>query len=299
MPSVIGAVDGRNGARDWIITQLTRRLNGTLQLRDQPVPKNCDILLSWRFKFIPDLKAAVEDGVCMIHLDLGYFDGTKLERFSVSINGVHGTSEDVQWSLDQPPRPHPEIKEWCDDGEFIQIIAPGWKQGKFKGIAIELPVSWPTTTAAAASKAFGKPAKIRPHPRNPDPSGPSAPGTLEGTFAETFCSVTYASVSAINTVCAGVPTVVFHPRCPAYEVAAHSYEIYKPASREAWIHQLSYREYHMVHPDELDKAAEFIIQGWEQCRRNDTLGGSKLVKELDDFMKGPVTRGESNDDDSS
>jgi len=266
---VVGAVDGRGGSRDYIIHNLIDRLGGVIIDRDGDVPKGTDIFLSWRFKLIPNLAHVAAQGTVIVCLDLGYFDESKFERFTVSINGVHGLSMPVDAIAKMPARPKPRLHAWRKGGQFIQIIAPGHpsarKASDIAAAKIIHPEAWAQKTACAASRVFGKPAKIRYHPRKLPP-GEARPPPLDSTFEETFCSVTYASTTAIQTVIAGVPTVVMHPRSPAFVMGSPNLEAVRPRGRREWLHDLSYREYDMVGAAELDAAAEYIILGVEQAK---------------------------------
>jgi len=266
---VVGAVDGRRGSRDSIIHNLVERLDGVLIDRDAEVPKETDIFISWRFKLIPNLERVAAQGTTIVCLDLGYFDETKFERFSISIDGVHGLSMPVEAIAKLPARPKPKLHPWRKGGQFIQIIAPGHpsarKAGDIAAAKIIHPEAWAQQTASAASLVFEKPAKIRYHPRKLPPGEPIPP-PLDSTFEETFCSVTYASTTAIQTVIAGVPTVVMHPRSPAFVMGSPNLERVCPIGRSKWLHDLSYREYDMTDPSELDHAAEYILMGREQAK---------------------------------
>jgi hypothetical protein len=266
---IVGAVDGRGGSRDSIIHGLIDRLDGEIIRRDDPVPKGTDMFLSWRFKLIPNLENVSAGGTTIVCLDLGYFDETKFERYSISINGVHGLSMPVKGIAKLPARPKPKLHPWRKDGEFIQIIAPGHpslkKAGDIAAAKIIHPEAWAQKTALQASAVFGKPAKIRYHPRKLPPGQPRPP-SLESTFEETFCSVTYASTTAIQTIIAGVPTVIMHPRSPAFVMGTPNMEIVRPRGRAAWLHDLSYREYDMIGDAEFDHACDYLTMGLEEAQ---------------------------------
>lgn len=281
--NIVGLLDGRSGARDSVVMQLTNALGGALQLRTDPVPAGTNIVISWRFKFIPNMQDLVRDGVCLVHLDLGYFDDRKFERYSISINGVHGTSAYVRGVHDLPVRPHPIIKPWKQDGDFIMIASPGYKAGKWKSIASVLPLGWPQVQADKAAKAFGKPAKIRHHPRN-GPPGCDVPGRLDHAFEESYAVVTFAGMIAIQSILEGIPTVIMHPRCPAYAMGSPHMEAVRPDGREEWAHHLSHREYDMRNDLEYKAAADFVMMGYQQCLDDGELGSEQSVQNIEDFL---------------
>lgn len=262
---IVGKVTGRDGARDSIIQQLCRRLGGRCELRGTPVTADTDIVISWRFRLTPDLVRAVGDKTVMVCIDLGYFDGSQFETFSISINGIHGLSMPVRTRVDD--RPRPAIKPWQAGGEFVQIISPGWTRDGIRTAASDLPPRWLKDTVTQVIDVFGKPAKIRHHPRALPPGEPRPP-LLDSTFEETYVSVTYGSTTAIQTICAGVPTIIQHPRSPAFCMGSPNMERVTPDGREAWLRDLSNRVYHMTNSRELDDAAEYILRGHAQATKH-------------------------------
>lgn len=263
--NIYGAMAPHYGARNTVIDRLTDKLGGKQCPWTQPLPTSTDIYVAWRLKMCPSYESMVKSGVCMVCIDLGYFDKTKFECFSVSVNGVHGEAMKVEGLQDLPERPKPELHPWRHDGNKIQIISTGFnKRMARKGIvATSYPKDWLETTRAAAQKAFGMEAYIRYHPRKL-PEGEPVPPPFEETFEETFCSVTYSSTTAVQTMIAGVPTVVMHPRSPAYELASQELKATRPDGREAWLHELSHRNFDMCDPKEYDAAAEYIMRAYEQ-----------------------------------
>lgn len=261
---VIGCIDGTNGARDSIVYALGKRLGATFQLRSAPVPVDTDLCLSWRFKQAPDLEAAIRKGMVFVALDLGYFDATKFHSFSISVNGIHGLSMPVDMGI-TPTRPHPVIQPWREGGEFVQIISPGWVRDGIRTAASDLPPGWLRITTEQAIAAFGKPVKIRHHPRKLPPGEP-APVPLADSFEETYVSITYSSNTAIQTLLGGVPTIVQHPRQPAYWYAEQAMVRYCGLHREHMARDLAFRDYDMTDRDELDSACRYIQEAYAQAK---------------------------------
>ena len=259
---ILGGVPPKLGARYSVVEQLTKALGGKLVPWDKPTPVDTDIFVAWRLKGTPSYDNMVANGVCLVWLDLGYFDDTRFECYTVSVNGVHGHAMKVP--VDDTKRPHPILQPWKHDGDKIQIVSTGFnKRLARKGIIESMyPTGWLEETKVAAEEAFGMPAHIRYHPKELPPNQPTPP-PFEQTFKETFCSVTYSSTTAIQTVCAGVPTVVQHPRSPAYNLCTQELEATRPKGREAWIHELSHRNFDMSDPREYAAAAEYIMRAYE------------------------------------
>jgi hypothetical protein len=261
---VIGVLGDRAGIRNAVVESVGERLGARYITTQQEIPSDTDILLNWRFKLSDSLETAVRNGCMMVCFDLGYFDECRLRSFSVSINGVHGLSMPVD-VRDLPERPHPEIHPWREGGLVVQIMHPGHTGGVVRTAASNLPPNWVEKTTRAARVAFTAPVDIRYHP-NRLPPGESRPAPLKDTYDDTMVSITYSSSSAVQTVLAGVPTIAYHPRCPAYDMCAHDMEIRTPKGREEWVHNLSYRNYDMLDKDELDAAVKYILLAKEQAQ---------------------------------
>jgi hypothetical protein len=103
---------------------------------------------------------------------------------------------------------------------------------------------------------FQKPAKIRYHP-SALPPGMKRSKPLSETYDETYVSVSYDSNCAVQTVIAGVPTVLQSPRAVAFPMCSSEMGVVTP-DRESWVHDLSHREYDIAGREELDDAARFI-----------------------------------------
>ncbi|KKK49026.1 hypothetical protein LCGC14_3139230, partial [marine sediment metagenome] len=267
----VGLVDGSNGARDYVTQMMAERFCGVVSSRNSDIPREPDMIFSWRFRISPDLEKHVRRGAVLVCFDLGYFDENKYDNFSISINGIHGQSMGVDGILDLPPRRHPRIWSWRSAGEFIQIISPGWLHDPtLRAAASELPAGWVIDTTGQAIAAFNRPVKVRHHPKGLPPGMSKIP-PLATTFDETYVSISYASNAAIQTILAGVPTVVQHPRCPAYEIASHTLALSHPPGREAWAHRLSYRQYGMLQESEQKAAQEYIERGYAQAKKKGPL----------------------------
>ena len=73
-----------------IMRALLGRLGGKFVLRTEVVPDDATLFLQWGFKKTNALVSAILAKIPYVIIDLGYFDDTRYERFSVSINGLHG-----------------------------------------------------------------------------------------------------------------------------------------------------------------------------------------------------------------
>ncbi len=264
--NVYGTVSGKHGVRDAVVQRLVARMGGTvLQGQASNVPLDTNIYISWRFNLHPDFEEHIANGMTLVCIDLGYFDATKYERFSVSIGGVHGLGSPPDVS-GLPERPHPSLTPWRPEGSVVQIHAAGWIHNPaLRAAASNLPDGWhEEAQAKVAAKWPDKQIDMRWHPKTRPPGVPKPP-PLKTTLDDVFVTVTYGSHASVQTIIEGVPAIVEARRCVAYPMAAQEYEIIRP-DREAWIHDLSYREYAMMEDDELDAAIDYILRGHEELQ---------------------------------
>ena len=267
-------VGKQRGQRATVVYTVGKVLEGAAVSHTMPIPEDADLYICWGHRNTEDMYEAFARGTVIVCLDRGYFDATRFQRFSISIQGVHGLSMPVDGTLALPPRQHPELQPWKTGGEYVQIAAPGWSDTHWRTPSARLPLSWMDDLVADAGRAFDKPVKIHWHPRACPEEMRGAP-PLEDTFDETYVSVVYQSLSAVQTVVAGVPSVALHKRCIAWPVAASTFERITP-EREAWLHDLSHREYAMADDAEMALAAEYIMRGYWQAKERGPITGDWL-----------------------
>ena len=241
-----------------IVKRLLDRLDGHTMLRTAPVADDATMLIQWGYKPTEALLTAIRKKIPYVIIDLGYFDPTRLERFSVSINGLHGYGMRVDGLLDLPPRPHPRIQKWREGGDRVIIVGQMPGDASLFGTDIH---AWMNRAASAAVDAFGLPVVKRDHPKERNDWEPRVP-PLESTFDDTYCYVTYSSTAAVQTVVAGIPTVAIHPSSAAYAMCACDVERVRFPGRELWAHALSHKEYGMLDDAECDAAAEYILRAY-------------------------------------
>ena len=270
MKAVGSLRDSARSPANVFIKAIIGKLGGTTILRTQPVPDDDTLFIQWGFKLTTALRSAIAAKIPFVIIDLGYFDASRMRRFSVSINGLHGLSMPVAGIDRLPPRWHPEIKDWQEGGEFVVVYGQLASDAAVRGINIE---TWMHKTAQECIAMIGKPVRKRVHPMMLNNWEP-LPTPLDQTFEETFLAVTWTSGVAVQTVLAGVPTVTCHPASPARGVTAHTLHLHTGESvgREAWAHDLSYREYDFYNDKDLDSAAEYIIRAYPQATKEAAKG---------------------------
>ena len=252
--------DSAGSHANVVINSLISRLDGATVLRTSVVPDDATLLVQWGFKKTTALASAIDAKIPFVIIDLGYFDEYRLDRFSVSINGLHGLSMPLHGVHDWPARPHPRIQAWREGGDTVVIVGQMPGDAALRGLNVD---AWMHKTAQEAVAAFGKPALKRVHPKMLNDWEPPLP-SLDTTFDDTYVYVTYTSTAAVQTVLAGCHTIAQHPASSAFGITPNRMTRLSMPGRAAWAHELSHREYSMTDSDDLDAAAEYIIKGFEQ-----------------------------------
>lgn len=248
-------------------------LGGSVIVRDDPVPDECNLLINWGFTRSVALLSAIAKKIPFVILDRGYFEPSRVDRVSISINGHHGLSMDID-VLDLPPRWHPPIKPWRLDGDSVQIIGQMPGDAAVRQLDVD---AWMNRVAVEAVNAFGKKVIKRTHPKMINPWEPQQE-RLEETFEDTYVSVSLTSTSSVQTVLAGIPSVITHPASSAYNMGSPNMMIAQPPGRQEWAHTLAHREYDLCNSKDAAECAEYIIRAFPEATRGaaegriDTLG---------------------------
>lgn len=256
--------DSQKSAANRTIASLVDRLDGSYQRRALPVhPDKTDLVVQWGFKPTLGLMSAIDLGIPYVIIDLGYIDKGRTARFSVSFNGFHGTALRDPKVLDRAPRPAPGYSDWrSGQGSKVIVVGQMPNDQSLRGQDID---AWMGRAASAASEAFRKPVIKRPHPKMLNPWEPQSE-PWEDALDDCYCAVTWTSTAAIGAVLAGVPTVAMHPGNMAYPMAAHDMTLRTPPGREAWIHELAWREWDFASPADLDRLAAYIVEMYPLMR---------------------------------
>lgn len=238
------------------VRKLGSRLGAGEVGRDKFVPADCNLLIQWGFRPTICLMSAIAEGIPYIIVDLGYFDETRGARYSVSLNGFHGLALRDPKVLDRPPRPAPAIHDWREEGSKIVVCGQMPGDQSLRGQDSE---AWMGRTASACSEQWSMPVLKRPHPKMLNVWEPPLEA-LSFAFEDCHVFVTWTSTAAVQSVLAGVPTVAMHPGTMARPMAANSLTRLTPPGREAWVHEVSWREWNWQDEADLDRLAEYVIE---------------------------------------
>ena len=259
LKAVASMRDSHGSHANVIMRRLLDRLGGTEILRSHVVPKDTTLFLQWGFKRTTALDSAIKARIPFIIVDLGYFDESRLERFSISLNGFNGLSQRVPSWKGEEPRARPILKQWRDDGDRIVVVGQMPGDAALRGQDIE---AWMGRTAAEATEVFSKPVYKRPHPKMLNPWEPKDRPFVE-SLDETWLTVTWTSNCAVESVINGVPAVAMHPASMAWSVTSHRLSRQVFPGREYWLNELARRQYWLMNDQDCDAAAEYIIRAYE------------------------------------
>lgn len=252
-----------------VLRRLLDRLGGSEIEREQYFPADGDVYIQWGFKKTNALLSAIESKVPFIIVDMGYFDDfDRQARMSVSINGLHGSSMKSDFVLDLPPRRHPPVLDYNEEGENVLIIGQMPGDQSLRGQDID---AWMNRAAVEATEVFKRPAYKRPHPNMLNPWEPK-PEPLEDALSNAYATVCWTSTSAIASVLRGIPTVAQHPTNMAYGVCAKHIMRRRAVGREAWVHDIAHRDYDLYDDADCDNACAYITKAMPQARRDACIG---------------------------
>ena len=241
---------------NWVLRQLGKLLDAGECRREQTIPAATDLLIQWGFKPTRSLISAIAAGIPYVIIDLGYIDATREKRFSISINGLHGTAWRDPKVLDRAPRLTPTCRDWRSGaGSKVIVIGQMPLDQSLRGQDIE---AWAGRVAVQAAEAFKRPVIKRPHPKMLNTWEPFLE-PLERVLEDAYAVVTCTSTAAIGSVLRGIPTVAMHPGNMAYRMAAHDMTLRTPPGRDAWLHEICWRDWGWS-PDELDQLAAYIAE---------------------------------------
>ncbi len=251
-----------------LTAEVLLRLGGTGISRQDNLPADAECLVQWGGAATEALLDAYERKVPFMILNAGYFDDTRFNRFSVTINGFHGIGMHQDCTA-MPDRRCPTVKPW-KRGTDGKVLILGQKAPVYEvhGLSAE---TWLTKTAQEAAERLFRPSLIRRHPSIRGPRQASLPVALEDASAV----VTLSSNASVAAALSGVPVVALHRTCPAWDVAMHSYtDDPYPTGREEWVQSLAQRDFSMFEQKDLDAAAVYIARAAPFARTHAESGKS-------------------------
>ena len=270
MKVIVAQRSSDKSAANVLMRRVGERLHARYNLRTAPIDEGCDLLIQWGFKPTVALKSAIAQKIPYVIFDMGYWEGERDVRQSLSINGLHGTSMRTKSVLDLPPRYHPPIEQWQDEGEGCLIIGQLAGDAALRG---ENPETWMRKQAAKCVDTFGTKAQLRPHPRMLNPwEPPSEP--LYDALDNTHICVTHSSTVGVAALRRGVLTIATHPGSPVYRMVGNYVNgmVVRMPGRQSFFHELSYQDYDLSNDEDCDAACDHIMKAWPCAKVDATLG---------------------------
>ena len=149
-----------------------------------------------------------------------------------------------------------EVEDWDRSGDTVVVMLQKNTDASLRGVDVR---NWARSmvdqirTHASEARII-----VRPHPLDKDPFVPPdgvevspdlSPDGLKGDLKRAFAAVTFTSLSAIETICAGIPTWAMDSGSLAYDVANHHLgRLHNPwlvddSTKFQWLADLAYTQW--------------------------------------------------------
>ena len=209
---------------------------------------SADMAVMWLWKQPRTIDDMIASGRDLLIIERGFIQ-PRFEWYSLAVNGFNGRGKfapapdgGARW---QKYFSH-MLRPWREPGgEYSLLIGQVPRDSALNGVDI---VSWAQERTDEMVSA-GHRVLYRPHPLGPTPCPRGAElsvGTLEQAFSGASQVVTYCSTTAVESVMAGIPAVIFDEGSVAYPMASHS--IHEPLvrpDRTKWCHDLAWRQWRL------------------------------------------------------
>ncbi len=218
----------------------------TTHARERNKPSPDDVAVIWGWKQSRLHNQMLADKKFVIILELGFIQ-PRNQWVSIAVNGFNGrghfapaSDNGARWEKHFSHH----LKPWRegDDGYALVIgQVPGDAALHGQNVA-----AWAKSTTAELIR-LGHRVVYRPHPKGPTPCPPGAElssRSLEEDFAGAARVVVYNSTTAVESVLAGIPTVVMDIGSVAYPMASHALDapLVRP-DRTRWCHDMAWRQW--------------------------------------------------------
>lgn len=209
---------------------------------------DCDLAVFWSHKLHEVINRQRRASRDYLVMEAGYV-GDRMKGFwSLGFNGLNGRADFCnadcgtdRWLKYFPDKLQPWRKE---GGEYIVIL--GQVRGDESVRNVDLRAHY-ERWAHIIRVRFTEPVVFRAHPQDPNLSVNglrSVAGSLEEVLAKARFTVTWNSNSAVDSILAGVPTVVFDHGSMAYQIAGHDLLVPPPMRwRNGWAGRLAYAQW--------------------------------------------------------
>lgn len=176
--------------------------------------------------------------------------GDRFKYSSIMWNGLNGFGEAPDYPDDGGERFRKHggtIKPWKRDGQYAVIMGQVPGDMSLRGRDL---MSFYKEKAREISEHYNIPVVFRPHPdlerrgiKQHIPGTLRSAGTLESDLHDAKFTVCFNSNSAVDSILSGVPCVVEDEGSMAWDVGSHSIYALRYPDREAWAHQLAWKQW--------------------------------------------------------
>lgn len=149
-----------------------------------------------------------------------------------------------------------DVQDWDRSGDTVIVMLQKNTDASLRGVDVR---NW-ARSMVDQIRAHAPEARIvvRPHPLDREPFVPPpgvelsrdlSPDGLKSDLERSFAAVTFTSLSAIETICAGIPTWAMDPGSLAYDVANHHLgRLHNPwlvddGTKFQWLANLAWTQY--------------------------------------------------------
>lgn len=188
-------------------------------------------------------------GFEVLVLERGYL-GNRFEWTSLAWNGLNGNGKFAPTPNDGGLRFRENfkpLKPWNPQGSYILIMGQVPGDASLRGKDM---MPWYAATAKEAAEHYNLPVFFRPHPEALKKGFRQiVKGTnrsrcgLDEAIAGAALVITYNSNSGVDSVLAGKPTLAMDQGSMAWPVTAHTIGAIVTPEREAWAHELAWRQW--------------------------------------------------------
>jgi hypothetical protein len=212
--------------------------------RNKPSPADMAVMWSWKQpRLIENMQST---GRRLLVIERGFIQ-PRNEWFTLTLDGFNGRGKfapvgDGGERWEKYFSHH--LRPWKDgEGDYALIIGQVPGDSALHGTDI---VAWAQQKTDELVR-LGHRVVYRPHPLRftPCPSGAELlPGSLHDVMAKASRVVTFNSTTAVESVLAGIPTVISDIGSVAFPMASHEVDepLVRP-DRTAWCHDLAWRQW--------------------------------------------------------
>lgn len=227
--------------RSWRVLDNLRQASGGIAVnRNLPLDIVGDLYIQWGYRLTAALDSVIELRKPFAILDGGFF-ADRDHWVSISFNGFQELGTYIPPPTHRPRHPLPRCEPWVGPKDRDVIMCFGQVPSDRSLRGLDHDAYWKAKMDEIRKLYPDKRVIFRPHPKSEKPHLDLPP--LEKLFEPMYMAVTYTSTVAVQTILAGIPTVVGHEASVASPVCSFHPKDWIYPGRADWLHGLSWRQY--------------------------------------------------------